>query len=263
MLDDFPENLLKSQNLILSLLDSPRCYWNFVYLKYTENNNTIILEVFDDALKIDGVRVPVSALTQQIIANKFGCLLPTAKISDLIYLLSNVKLTPTTRPISTKKSDILDNHSKIQAKLVNQPNNSLISNVGKDWVIDASWLGKGAINHGWQFIGDTFEGISGTNNPALLKFNNQIFKDIQWLGRKHNINHLDYSQVCRLVNRSCILNNKVVDLVDVLKDPKLCSIVSHSGPILNPFQPGAPLPEPFKPTEPKRWPLPNAPTFQL
>lgn len=253
MLNDFPAKSTECQSLILDLLDSPRCFWNFTYLKHSENNNNITLEVLDDALKIDGIRVNVSAHTQQIIANRFGCLLLTAKISDLIYQKADVKVTPCPRPISATTKDAINHSRDVDKKISSRK--GLISTVGKDWIIVPSWHGtyqNQAVNHGWHFEGDI--GIKGTPNPSLLKASNgQYFKCIQWLGYAHDSHHVDYSQVCRLVNRSCNVNGKVMDLVDVLKDPELSKLVSHNGPILNPYQVMAPVPDyVFNPLEPKR-----------
>lgn len=52
-------------------------------------------DVMPDYLTIDGIRVPLSPITAQRIANHFGMTLPTAKMSKQIWQAADGKVTPT------------------------------------------------------------------------------------------------------------------------------------------------------------------------
>jgi hypothetical protein len=54
---------------------------------------------------------------------------------------------------------------------------------------------------------------------------------VQPVGLAHSLDHVDYSQLCRLVRRRCDLDGADVDLLEVLADATLASLVSHEGPV--------------------------------
>ena len=53
----------------------------------------------------------------------------------------------------------------------------------------------------------------------------------QPVGLAHNLDHVDYSQVVRLVQRRCIVDGAERKLDDVMVDPALSGLVSSEGPL--------------------------------
>jgi hypothetical protein len=62
---------------------------------------------------------------------------------------------------------------------------------------------------------------------------------IQPLGLAHNLHHVDYSQVMRLVRRDVIVDGQVRDIQEVARDPELAPLLSNEGVIMSWRQPGA------------------------
>ena len=58
------------------------------------NGTKITYKVMPDYITIDGLRVPMSGRTAQKVADHFGMVLPTDKMSDQIYDAADVKLRP-------------------------------------------------------------------------------------------------------------------------------------------------------------------------
>lgn len=58
------------------------------------NGTKITYKVMPDYIAIDGIRVPMAGKTAQKVADHFGMVLPTDKMSDQIYDAADVKLRP-------------------------------------------------------------------------------------------------------------------------------------------------------------------------
>jgi hypothetical protein len=113
---------------------------------------------------------------------------------------------------------------------------AIVATVGKDWVISnqlAKHPGK-AENFGWHFVGDSFGGQKWESavTPSL--------RVIQGQGWAHDPSHVDYSQVCVLVKRECVVDGVKRDIRDVMTDPELAWLVSHDGKMSITRQPGVP-----------------------
>ncbi len=252
MLDDFPPIHCKDrENLILDIVQNQQDRLSFSWypLKVAQDGHLGIFYVLSDALKIDGVRVNLTAETEQKIADLWGCMLLTAKLCDLIWHNAEIRVEPYTMSITSSTRAMIEHSQNIDKQLPEGYEGKLISTVGKDWIIDSKMskpkVANQAVNYGWHFVGNSFKGISGNINSSLLKDpkTGQYWKVIQPPSLYHNYAHSDYSQVCRLVTRECNIDGVTMDLADVLKDPKLSKLISHSGPQQILRQPGVPSPE--------------------
>lgn len=194
--------------------------------------------VMADALKIDGVRVNVTAETQQHIADALGCCLPTAKILDEVWQQRSVTLQPSPQSITSTTQAMKDHSDRIDKQLAALGNpEGLLATVGKHWILDNGlWtvnrVPLQACNYGWHFRpGTSFQGINGNVTASLIKDSEtgQYVHMIQTRGWHHDQRHVDYSQVCRLVANSCRIDGALSSLPDVLVDPELSSLVSVDG----------------------------------
>jgi len=250
MLNDFPsKHGPDREKLILDIVDNQqdRLSYSWYPLNVEQDGHMATFYVMDDALKIDGVRVNVTADTEQRIADRWGAMLLTAKLSDLIWHHAEVRLEPCPRKITSSTKGMIEHSLDVDDQLNHDPEGKLISTVGKNWIIDEKLANKKgmACNHGWHFKGNSFQGIKGNVNPSLLKNpdTKTYWRLIQSLGTAHDFNnHTDYSQICRLVTRECIVDEETRDLVEILKDPELAKLASHTGPLSVFRQPGVPEP---------------------
>jgi hypothetical protein len=201
--------------------------------------------VFADALMMDGVRINVSAETQQLIADELDCLLLTPKLADLIWDQREVSLPPFPRGNTTGMSTtqaMVEHSAKIDAalaRLTAQP--TLIATVGKHWVIDNDFIRhpRMACNYGWHFVGPNFQGITGEAIATNERDEHgQIMRLIQGRGWRHDIHHTDYSQTCVLVSRTCTIDGAPMTLGEVLQDAGLAALASHQGVMSVQRQPG-------------------------
>lgn len=213
-------------------------------IELESGGHTATLHVFGDALQISGVRINVSASLQQQIADAAGCLLLTPKLADTLYSRREVTLSPKPRSITSATSAMIDHSKQIDSSIPSGKENLPVSTVGKHWVLTKSIFSESAkkarkaANYGWHFQGASFQGIKG--EPSVSLPNVRV---IQGVGTVHNDQHSDYSQVCQLAFRDCIVDGELRDLADVYTDPELSPLVSHEGPLPGYRQPSIALSE--------------------
>lgn len=191
-----------------------------------------IFSVTSDALHIvlengSKFRPPCSAQLQQKCAEVFTASLPTPKIMDMSYVQASIKLDCVSLAAGAKMSTV------DYSKLYNQEfekrragREGLIRDAGKSWVL-SNRLGESkniAINHG-------FYSKSGSSISGGVKL-------YQSVGGRHNFLHTDYSQLIQLVSSQCLLNNETVEIVDLMKHPVLCKLLSYEGILRYTKQPG-------------------------
>lgn len=207
--------------------------WGTVTSEY--NGHTAEFAVFADALKIDDVRISVSAEIEQQIADLLNCSLLTPKLADLLWFQRGGALLPMPRPITSMSAEMVDQSKKIDAEIVKLGNpQGLVSTVGKHWVITQDVLqhpGR-ATNYGWHFPGTQFGGSAW--EPCVTG----KCRLIQGQGWFHDMRHLDYSQNCVLVSRSVIVDGREMDLHELLTSKELAPLASHSGAMTVLRQPG-------------------------
>lgn len=197
------------------------------------------VQVMADALKLDGVRVCVSATAEQQIADLLGAVMLTPLLCDRIYRAAPVKLPP--KPLTQTPADLavmahtatMVKHSAlIDAALGGRT--GLVADVGKDWVL-TNKLAQGvksipagmlAANYGWHIK---------TGGEASVDGQGRV---IQGVGYRHDRSHVDYSQVCRLARVGAELDGRAIDLRAVYTDPQLAPLVSHEGALKLTRQPG-------------------------
>jgi hypothetical protein len=204
-----------------------------------------------DALKVEEVRINVSAYLQQQIADLLSCMLLTAKLADLIWLQRSVTLPPFPQPTTNMSSTaaMVQASTTIDQALAAQGNpQGIIATVGKNWVLDNALLQPNgapvlkstgrpaACNYGWHFATPTFQGqkwdpcASGLPGCRL----------IQGRGTAHDLGEVDYSQICLLVARSCFVDGVSMDLAQVVQDPVLAPLATLGTPLRLTRQPGVP-----------------------
>ena len=167
----------------------------------------------------DFVRMPMTPLIAQPIADAFECLLPTRKMVDDIYDQATVKLAPA--PISPATVDITlattfyRHHQIIEVQREGQPLGELIGGIKKDVVITPLLEdnpGYVAI-YGWHQL----NGVP--IQPLYLGH-------VDW--------YVDYSHGIRLVKQRMVVNGAEMSVAEVLADPELHVLLSDEGVVTNP-----------------------------
>ncbi len=234
------------ERAILDLIRQGAHEVSWALISSQHNGHEATFQVMGDALKIEGVRVNVSAKTQQEIADLLGCLLLTPKLADLAWIQRDIHLPPFPRGNTNGMSStqaMLDHSTKIDKALAaGSQSVGLLGTVGKHWVIDNDLAVKKdrAMNYGWHFEGTSFQGIAGEPVASLQKDKTgQYLRLIQGRGTAHDMSHVDYSQICVLVNNECTLDGQPAKLSDILVDPELAGLASHQGVMKVLRQPGA------------------------
>lgn len=217
--------------------------------------HTATFIVMADALKVDGVRVGVSAYLQQQIADLLGAMLLTPKIADLLYAQADIVLFP--HPISewrgvnascsSATEDMIEHSRRIDQDLQGEDlEGKKIATVGKHWGISNLLLNKPgrALNHGWHLPGTspTWKGIKLDPWATMEKDpkTGLYRRMIQRLGTWHDPEHDDYSQTVVIMSRLCTTDGNPDRVPRVLGDHTLAGLASHEGVLKILRQPGVP-----------------------
>ena len=153
------------------------------------------ISVCNDALKIDGVRFPVSYTLNKQIADIIGAKIMTEEIVNLIRLKATIQIDPVVLPISNswdatvKASQMIDKLITDKYRDIDQ-SKELISNCGKYWIeIDKK---PGFANYGFFTTSSMWKGIKS------YPVKNYNFYCIQPISTFHDALHYDYSQTCSI-----------------------------------------------------------------
>lgn len=217
--------------------------WQTITSNY--NGHTAEFSVFGDALKIRDVRVNVTATTQQAIADYMDCMFLTPKLADLMWEQRAITIPPFPQGASKDmgSTDAMLRHSvAIDQALDKQGSPSgLIGTFGKLWVLDNELLKlpNRAMNYGWHFVGQSFQGASGEVTASRLQDGQGRYQRIiQGRGTRHDRWHVDYSQVCALVSMNCVVDGQDRRLNEILQDPQLAPLANLGGRLDVLRQPG-------------------------
>lgn len=251
----FPTDLNERNEYILNKIRSRDFDHIWAPIVSGYNGHFATFYVSSDAIKIEGVRINVSAYLQQQIADILGASLLTAKIADLLHSQADIIIEPLTRPITSSTIAMIDQSEKIDTQLNKlYPNKDLsgklISSTGKHWILN-NVLNPNKItacNYGWfvNTSGTQWKGVpvypcaSLTKNPQTGAY----YRLIQQPSTQHDFSHVDYSQICILLMNLCEVDGNQMLLGDVLTNKELAPLASHEG-IMNILrQPQVPIVHP-------------------
>lgn len=166
----------------------------------------------------DYIRIPMTPITAQKIADRFGYSLPTRKMVNEIYRQASIKMSPSPQPPSPRMvtNEYYERHERmIKDK---QPKNSagkLIAGHKKDVVI-------------------TNRLLSMPRRVAIYGWHRKNGLPIQPLSLVHHDQYADYSHGVRLVQNVMQVGNFKMLVGDVLKDRRYSVLLSDEGPMSRP-----------------------------
>lgn len=162
-----------------------------------KDGNDLTFYIMRDALKIDGVRINVSATGAQQIADVLSALLPTALMTDLAWE-SAFQIPPSPQQITATTKAMIDHSARVDA-LIGSHDDELVADVGKYWILTNKLVqrppgarlpaGIVSANYGWHFKGENFQGLRGEMAVSLRE------RVIQGVGLAHDRWHTDYCLV--------------------------------------------------------------------
>lgn len=187
--------------------------------------NTAIFFATPDYLAVGSdtnyLLMPVAPATAQRLADRLDCTLPTRKMVDAIYAAAAPKLAPspipptpamTTVPVFAQHNETV--REQRMALTNSYPLGALVAGHKKDVVISARLA-------------------SATNRIAIYGWHRTNGVPIQPLYLGHVAWWVDYSQCIRLISQTMLVNGTTQSVADVLRDPKLCGLISDEGAVTN------------------------------
>ena len=205
----------------------PDAWRHFVPMRISETAEgriqELVIFVASDYLCVgpdkDFLRMPMSPVGAQRIADSLECLLPTKRLVDEIYMAASVRLEPQPLPPVAEMTRVsyFSKHNEIierQLKENHRPEfpGQLIAGHKKDVVLTPR-LGK------------------LRSRVAIYGWHRTIDQPIQPLYVGHVDSWVDYSHGIRLVARKAFLNGSPCDLRDLLAHEQLHVLVSDEGPV--------------------------------
>ena len=241
----FPEKINDREKYVFDRVMAGTFEASWVDLSYSLHGQNVKLQVMEDALKIDGVRINVSATLQQRLADVFDASLMTAQVADLAYVYATRRIDPAPMQISTSVASMVKHSSNVDTKLKSLPvTEGLVADPGKHWILDKKLeqVPGRACNYGWHFTGASYQGIVGFPAASgVVSLGTKPVKVIQPNATAHDALHSDYSQICQLVSQICWVDGVEKRFSDLLTDATLSKLVSHQGPLKITRQPGVPV----------------------
>lgn len=165
----------------------------------------------------DFLLVPMGLDSALAVASRFGFMLPTRRIVDLIYRAARVRLLP--QPLSASNRMRSTAYLQQHGDLVEQQRATrgaapgvLTAGHKKDLVLSQRlWQQPGRVAiYGWQRADAT---------------------PIQTLSTVHGARYADYSHGVRLVSQTMFIDGRPARLLDVLADAQLGPLLSDEGPL--------------------------------
>ena len=165
----------------------------------------------------DFLRIPMALPTALRVADRFGFVLPTAKIVDAIYEQADVHLRPQPLPAGPQMRSTAyywrhEAQIRAQRLAVGAPLGALIAGDKKDLVLTNLLLER-------------------PGRVAIYGWHRRDGDPIQPLSTVHGARYADYSHGVRLVSAVAYVDGHPRAIAEVLEDRQLAPVVSDEGPI--------------------------------
>jgi hypothetical protein len=163
----------------------------------------------------DFVRIPMTPITAQLVADRFDCVLPTRRMVEQIFRKSRIHLAPEPLPAGPDmtSSEYFRRHNElISAQLKGKAPGELVSGHKKDVVTTKRLLRNPA-------------------RVAIYGWHKRDGRPIQSLSLYHPNSYVDYSHGIRLVGAVMLVDGAQRSVAEVLKNPALAPLLSDEGPL--------------------------------
>lgn len=178
-------------------------------------------DVFSLGSDADHIRLPLTPVAAQWVADRFGAILPTRRMSDRIHAAAAVKLTPS--PISASPAmttfPVFKTHNDTVAA------QRLAAAVGP-----ATQLGALVAGHKKDVVlSPLTDGRPAPDRVAIYGWHSTNGTPIQPLSWIHESTYADYSHGIRLVGARCLIDGDTTTVEALLRHPTLHVLLSDEG----------------------------------
>lgn len=206
--------------------------WPLLPVTFTDGVRTCVLRVACDYFAVgepsDYLRLPLTPLRAQQIADSFGFLLPTKKIATELWRQAPVKATP--QPQGQNLGANLDQYAAedraTETNLASIHARGIVAGHRKDIVVGKLVRPGKVVIWGWFWPDDP------TIHGPYLTADLRASQPIQPYSDAHGDFYVDYSHGVRFVEGVCKLDGVTRATQDVLADPSLASLLSDEGALL-------------------------------
>jgi hypothetical protein len=195
---------------------------SFVEVQLVRGEHIGVVQVAIDYAAIgtddDFVRIPMSPITAQRLADVFGYVLPTKKLVDAIYRAAVVKLAPsplTPGPQMMSNDYYRRHHEAIEKQGAGRATGELVAGHKKDVVV-------------------TKRLVQRPDRVAIYGWHRLDGRPIQPLSLVHEASYADYSHGIRWVGGTMLVNGVERRVGDVLRDPEMAILISDEGVLASP-----------------------------
>lgn len=163
----------------------------------------------------DFVRIPMSPITAQRLADLFGYVLPTRTLVDAIYRGAGLKLAPSPLqpgPQMMSNDYYRRHHEAVEQQRGGRGTGMLIAGHKKDAVA-------------------TKRLVQRPDRVAIYGWHRPDGRPIQPLSLVHEASYADYSHGIRWVSSTMVVDGVERAIANVARDPDLAGLVSDEGPL--------------------------------
>ena len=224
---------------------------NMVVIESRYNGHVAQIGVMSDAFMLgepdDFLRINATMNGEQCIADLMQMSMITSKIADLIRCVATVQIEPQTQTADAQMvytSRMVKHSAAVTNAIISATKNAanpatletiadgsvgIVADVGKDWVLSNKLAGNQSLaaNYGWH-TKQAPNPSAPQNGPYKCSAGGYMW---QTLGTAHNTQHVDYSQVVRLMDPHMVVDGQAMTFQEVASNPELCGLVSYEGPL--------------------------------
>jgi len=160
----------------------------------------------------DSFRVPLSPNIAMLVADTFGTVLLTTKLSDDVFAAATARLEP--RPLTKDRESVetfFEHHRIIESQLHEFPDHQLVAGTKKD-IVFSNALRK-----------------QKPDRVAIYGWHTNIGQPIQGLYLGHKDSYVDYSHGVRFVSEQVVVDGVEMQITEALKSLVLHTLFSTEG----------------------------------
>lgn len=191
----------------------------------TFKSRRLIARMLKDYLTIgndvDNLRVPLSPITAQRVADAWGCILPTTKMVNMAWFYTFQRIAP--RPWGPPYD-----HGVMSSLTRIREHDDIINTLMKN---EGFVRTRRCAGHKKDVVMTNALRVK-SSQVAIYGWHQLNARVIQTLFLGHSNTYYDYSHGIRLWSRECILDDNIDDLTRLLQDPELCRILTDEGKMI-------------------------------